>query len=240
MALQQVLSKTSITSDCITLAFSDTTGNYDVSTNPTGYGTPNATRASLYMMVLVNLRSNGGSDRQPIIVPTYNFNTAATWTVTLSQDGWYEIYSFSTVIYAGGTTYQLGYITYDLASNAFYKSIQNNNIGHAVSDPAWWVATVDINDFINAISLVQPNTYTATLNDVELCRSVKCKAMALFQAAEEDDCSTPDNDCVLQTYEKIRLRVESALVAAAEFNYADSEVFIEDITKLCQRCGCGC
>ncbi len=238
MGLIIELAKTSISSDCATLVFSDVTPPYNASTAPNGYGTPNPDRSDLYMMILVNLRANSG--RQPILVPAYNFNTASTWTVTLSQDGWYEIYAFSTIVYAGGTTYLTGYVTYDISSNKFYKSLQDGNIGHAVTDPVWWVATTDINDFINAIDLVQPNTYTTTLNDVELCRSVKCKAKALFQAAEEDDCSSPDNDCTLQNYEKIRLRVEAAEVAAALSNYADSEEFIEDITKLCQKCGCGC
>ncbi len=242
MALALQLSKTSISSDCATLVFSDTTGNYSASPpiNLTGYGTPNAARADLYMLVLVNLRSNSGTDRQPIIVPAYDFNTASTWTVTLSQDGWYEIYAFSTVIYAGGTTYQLGYMTYDLATNLFYKSIQNNNIGHAVTDAAWWTSIFTIEDLINAVAIVQPNTYEVTLNDVEVCRSVKCKAKALFQAAEEISCSDSEDDHNINMYEKIRLLVEAAEVAAALSIYDDAQEFIEDISKLCVKCGCGC
>ncbi len=238
MALVLKLSKTSISADCKTLVVTDTTGNYDVTTNPTGYGAPNATRASLYLNLLVNLRANSG--RQSVAVPSYNKNTASTWTITLAEDGWYEIYMFGCEIYAGGTTYALGYITYDLSTDTYYKSLQSGNIGHSVTDTDWWQPTIDIEDFIAATALSQPNTYDVTLNDVELCRSVKCKALALFQAAEEDDCSQSDNDCSIQTYEKIRLRVEAALVAAALFNYADSEEFIEDLNKLCQKCGCGC
>lgn len=238
MALQLVLSKTSISSDCNTLVFSDTTGNYNVSTNPGGYGSPNPNRSDLYMMILVNLRPNTG--RIPILVPAYNFNTASTWTVTLSQDGWYEIYAFSTVIYASGTTYQLGYITYDLSTNVFYKSLQNNNIGHSVTDTAWWIPTTDTEDFIAAAALVQPNTYQTTLNDVELCRSVKCKSKALFQAAEEKSSADPQEDHNIDMYEKIRLRVEAAQVAASLSIFDDAEEFIEDITKLCVKCNCCC
>lgn len=238
MALQLVISETSISDDCDTLVVSDTTGNYNVTTNPGGYGAPNATRASLYLLVLVNLRLSSG--RQAIDVPTYNKNTGSTWTITLAQDGWYEIYAFACQIYAGGTTYALGYITYDLATDAYYKSLQAGNTGHAVTASAWWEATVDVEDFAAAVALIQPNVYETTLNDVQLCRSVKCKALALFQAAQADDCCSGDNDCALQTYEKIRLRVEAALVAAALQDYLDAEEFIEDINTLCVRCGCAC
>ncbi len=240
MALVQVLEKTSISSDCITLVISDSTGAYNVSANPGGYGTPNPARASLYMIFFCNLRSATGA-RTPIDVPAYNYNTVASWAITLSQDGWYELYAFSTIAYDVATTYALGDITFDVGTNSFYKSLQAGNIGNAVSNAAWWEVTTDIDDFIAATGASQPNAYDVTLNDVELCRSVKCKAMALFQAAEADDCSCDDNnDCALQPYEKIRLRVEAALVAAALQDYADAQEFVDDITRLCIRCGCGC
>ena len=50
MALILQVAKDSITSDCKTLAYSDHTGNYNVSTNPGGYGAPNETRANLYIL----------------------------------------------------------------------------------------------------------------------------------------------------------------------------------------------
>ncbi len=234
MSFQLALSKTSITADCITLVFSDTTGNYP--TPLTGYGTPNPARNTLYMKVFVNLRQNNG--RQPVLVPSYNYNTAASWSVTLSQDGWYEIYAFSTIVYDAGTTYALGYITYDISSNTFYKSIQAGNIGHAVTNVSWWLPTTDITDYINATAIVQPNAYDVTFDDVELCRSAKCKANALFQAAEQDDDCSPDNDFAIQPYTKIRLRYEAALVAAALQNYSDAQEFVDDMNKICVKCGC--
>ncbi len=238
MALQQVFEKTSISSNCNTLVFSDVTGDYDPTFDPHGYGAPNATRASLYMQVFVNLRLNSG--RQPIDVPTYDKNVASTWTVTLSQDGWYEIYAFSSPVYDAGTTYATDYITYDLSSDAYYISLQDGNIGNDVSDTAYWKVTTDIEDFINAGIISQPGIYDVTLNDVELCRSVKCKGLALFQAAEQCDCDDNDGDCVIQPYEKIRLRVEAAQVAAALENYTDAQEFIDDITRLCVKCNCAC
>ncbi len=238
MALIQEFEKTSISSNCNTLVFSDVTPQYNITTAPNGYGPPNATRASLYMQVFVNLRLSSG--RQPIDVPTYDKNTASTWTVTLSQDGWYEIYAFSCPLYDAGTTYETDYITYDLSSDAYYISLQDSNTGNAVSDTDWWEVVTDIEDFINAGIISQPGIYDVTLNDVELCRSVKCKGLALFQAAEQCDCDEDDGDCVIQPYEKIRLRVEAAEVAAALENYTDAQEFIDDISRLCVKCNCAC
>ena len=44
----------------------------------------------------------------------------------------------------------------------------------------------------------------------------------------------------IQTYEKIRLRVEAAQVAAALQNYSDAQEFADDLTRLCVKCNCNC
>lgn len=239
MGLVLQLVKTSISADCNTLVISDSTGVYNVSINPGGYGAPNPARNTLYMILFCNLRDSSGN-RTPVTIPSYNYNTVTSWTITLSQDGWYELYAFSTIVWAGGTTYAQGNIVFDVASNSFYVSQVSSNTGNAVTNVAYWLPTTNILDFIAATAASQANAYDVTLNDVELCRSVKCKANALFQAVEQDDMSINTNDCTIQPYEKIRLRVEAALVANAEFIYSDAAEFIDDLNTLCAKCNCAC
>lgn len=234
MALEHKLAKGSISSDCITLTVSDDTGNYNVTTNPTGYGAPNETRANLYLKFFVTLRKSTG--RESITVPAYNENTVTSWSVTIAEDGWYELYMFSCKAWSNAITYQLNYITYSASTDSYYKSIQGTNLNHAVSDTAWWEVTTDIDDFIAAINATQPDTYNVTKNIVELCRSRKCEGQMLLKAG--CDCC---DECALQQYEKVRMKVESAGWAEALGSFTEAQEIVENINEICaNEIDCGC
>lgn len=236
MSLQLKLTKTSTSSDCLTLIFGDTTGNYDVSINPGGYGAPNQARVTLNLLVLVNLRKSTG--REPVVVPSYTKTTGASWTVSLNEDGWYEMYAFGCLAWGSGITYQLGYITYDLGTDTYYKSLQASNTNHAVSDASWWIATTDVDDFTIARALSQPDTYDVTLNEVEKCRSTKCWAKIFKKAG----CCECEDACKLKDFTKVDLKLKACTVAEAERDYSGAQELIENLQLLCEDndCGCGC
>lgn len=234
MALELELTKDSISSNCLTLTVSDTTGDYNATTNPTGYGAPNETRANLYLKFFVTLRKSTG--RESITVSGYNENTVTSWAVTIAEDGWYELYLFACKAWSSGTTYQLNYIAYDASTDAYYKSIQGTNLNHAVSDAAWWTVTADIDDFIAAINATQPNTYNVTKNIVELCQSRKCEGQMLLKAG--CDCC---DDCFLKEYEKVRMKVESAGWAEALGSFTEAQEIVESLNEICaNQIDCGC
>lgn len=235
MSLVLNIEKSSTSSDCATLTIVDNTGNYNVSTNPTGYGSPNESRVNLRLGVFVNLMKSTG--REPVSVPAYNEATATTWTVTLTEDGWYEIYGFACFEYSSGTTYDIGHITYDPSTDLFYKSLVAGNIGNALSDTDSWEATTDVEDFSAAIADGQSDVYECTDNTVELCRSRKCEAQAILKA----ECCECD-DCQMKDYEKIRLKIEAAAIAGELENYTRAQKIIENIQVLCENidADCGC
>lgn len=236
MALILKIEETSITADCGTLTITDNTGNYNVSTNPGGYGSPNEVRSNLYLLMQLNLRRSTG--RESIAVPSYNKHTAALWTVAITEDAEYEIYTFATLAYNSGTNFNLGEITYDISTDAFYKSKQASNVGHAVTDTAWWIPTVDTEDFIAAINAAQANTYSSTYNYMTLCRSLKCEAKAIVAAG----CCSCEDTCQLKDYEKIRMKIEGATWLHGMGNYAGAQKIIESLSTLCEGVsgGCGC
>lgn len=235
MSLVLRVEKSSISSDCATMTIEDNTGSYNVTTNPTGYGSPNEDRVNLRLGVFVNLMKSTG--REPVSVPAYNKATADTWTVTLTEDGWYEIYTFGCLEYDPGITYDIGNICYDPSTDAFYKSLIAGNLGNAVTDIYKWVATTDVEDFTTAISDGQVDVYECTDNVVELCRSRKCEAKAILKA----ECCECD-DCQLKEYEKIRLKVEAAAIADELENFSRAQKIIESIQVLCENidADCGC
>lgn len=234
MALKLKIQKDSITSDCKTVAISDATGSYNVTTNPEGYGAPNEARSNLYLKLMVHLRKSTG--REIISVAAYNENTVSNWSVTISEDGWYELYLFGCKAWGSGITYQTGYITYDLSTDKFYRSLQNSNINHAVTDASWWAEATDIDHFTAAITAGQPDIYDDTDSFVELCVSRKCKAKAFLKAG--CDCC---DECKLQEYEKIRLKIETAEILEADSNFAEAQRIVESLQAICENltdCGC--
>ncbi len=225
MSLTLKISKTSISTDGTTLVVTDTTGNYDAVLNPGGYGAPNETRANLYLKLFVSLRKSTG--REYLTVPAYNENTASTWTITDSNDGWHELYLFGCLAWGSGITYTTGYITYSVATDTFYKSIQSGNINHAVTDTAWWTPTTDIDDFSAAIILAQPDIYASTTNYIELIASKKGEGQMLL-AAQCDCC----DECTLQLYEKVRMKIEGAGWNEALGAYTEAQIIVEQIQAI--------
>ncbi len=235
MALQLVAVKTSITVDCSTVVITDDTGLYSNPNNLGGYGAPNQARGTLALFVALSVRESSGRVSLPI--PSYNVFSASTWLVTIQEDGWYEIYFFGCLAWSSIITYALNYIAYDSGTNKFYKSIQAGNLNHVVTDTLWWTPTTDVDDFAAAINLVQADTYEATTNYVELCRSLKCEAKMLLKA----DCNCHENDgCKMQQYEKVRMKNESAAIQGATGNFSAAQILIEDVQSICGDCGCGC
>lgn len=225
MALILAISKTSISTDGTTLVVTDTTGNYDVTTNPGGYGSPNETRANLYLKLFVSIRKSTG--REYLTVPAYNENTATTWTITDTADGWHELYLFGCLAWGSGITYQVGYITYDAGTDAYYKSLQSTNLNNAVTDTAWWAVTTDIDDFSAAITLAQPDIYADTTNYIETITSQKGEAQMLLDA--ECDCC---DECAMQDYERVRMKIEAAVINEGLGDYTGAQEIIESVEDI--------
>lgn len=231
--LELQVEKTSISSDCETMVVTDVTGAYNVTTNPGGYGTPNEARANLYLKLIVSLRKSTG--RETIDVPAYNENTASTWSITITEDGWYELYLFGCLVWSNAITYATSYITYDVATDKFYKSIQAGNLNHAVTDDEWWEEATEVEAFQAAIDLGQDDIYAVTENTVEVCRSRKCEGKMLLKA-NCDSC----NECSLKDYEKVRMKLEGIVYQEAQGNFTEAQEIVENVQTICEDIDCGC
>jgi hypothetical protein len=226
MALELKIEKDSISSDCTTLTIKDNTGNYNVSTNPHGYGSPNETRANLFIKLFVTLKKTDGDEAQTI--DAYDENTEDTWEIDITEDGYYEIFSFACKAWNSGTTYAAGHIVYSSGTDSFYKSLQASNTNHAVTDASWWEVTTDIDDFNDALDLVQPNTYGDIYNFAEVCNSNVCLARKM---ADGECCDCDPSE--VQDYEKIRWKLEQVEVNVALERFTKAQEIIETIQPIC-------
>lgn len=227
MALQLVVQKKSISADCLTLTVEDATGNYDNPDNLGGYGAPNETRANLRLKLLVSLKKEEGNEL--ITVPDVAEDTVTEWDVTISEDGNYELLLFGCLVYAGGTTYEEDYITYDPTQDEFYKSIQNSNTGNAVTDTDWWEVADDPDDYTAAIDSGQPDVYIDIENFVELCNSIVCRNRLILNQTK---CSC-DDACIIKDYEKARYLIEAAQIHDAQGTEALAQPIVARLNEIC-------
>lgn len=235
MALELVVAKDSITSDCTTVTIVDSTGNYNNPDNLTGYGTPNEERSNLYLKLLVTLKKSTGDER--IDVPAYNENTAASWQVTITEGGYYELFLFGCLAWDTGTTFALNYITYDTGQDKFYKSLQAGNTNNVVTDTDWWEEATEVEDFLAAVNLSQPDTYYDITSYIEYCQAVVCKNEAILLEA---DCSCVDK-CIVKDYEKLRTYIEAAQIKEGSDDYTGAQVIMERVQEICDNLpNCGC
>lgn len=103
-----------MSSDCKTLTFVETTGAYDVTSNPTGWGTPNATLAGATTAVLTIVLASGNSYSLDLFAlsdfPTSDItfqyelvNSGFGYTVGSSIDD--QIINFTYSVTTGDATY---------------------------------------------------------------------------------------------------------------------------------------
>lgn len=72
-----------------TIYLSDITGDYNVSTNPGGYGAPNTARTDLALILIVNYKAIAGDES--IAVSGYDPEVVTQWTMpNITKDGHYE------------------------------------------------------------------------------------------------------------------------------------------------------
>lgn len=87
MALELKIQNTAVTASGDAMTVTDVTGDYDASTNPTGYGAPNEERANLALFLRSFNKLTTG-DVELVIDDNDSPNTVTEWSVSLNKDGW--------------------------------------------------------------------------------------------------------------------------------------------------------
>jgi hypothetical protein len=116
MALELSLSRGTISAGASTMTITDATGDYNASTNPTGYGSPNTARNVLALyLYAINKRYDGGSDlvNTELTIATYDPTIVSEWTVTLNKDGWQQVTVYGLNLYNVNTLLEVGEIVYN-------------------------------------------------------------------------------------------------------------------------------
>jgi hypothetical protein len=148
----------------------ESTGIYDVGTNPGGYGTPNieSADAAQYVFAFKKNVSTGDDNYTSLVNNTTPENGVITksWTLDISEagsntgDGWYEFNLLVCPIYNGATAYTVNEIV--SYGSALYICIQNGTGQTPDSSPTYW-SLVNLNDTVANLEAILDNQSTYSI-----------------------------------------------------------------------------
>lgn len=238
MALVINIVKDSINDAGTELYLSDSTGVYEVSDNPGGYGTPNPARSSLALILLANNKRQDEGDVE-CAIESYNPVTAEDFTVTLYKDGWYQIKTFGLRLYSTSILFAVTEAVYDVATQTIRKIATVSGSG-----PYTYTYTVIEKEDLDSSSVI--TLYDAVLNTLVLSNLCKCHASAVknyFNEAEPVTNKTATKDSVsFDTYLKVDTYLKSIKYSFGFGSYTQAQLKVEQAEKIClcidDNCNC--
>lgn len=201
------------TDECSVVNIIETTGDYDVSLNPTGYGTPNFASASATLMTL--------------IVLAYGQTTGYTFTFTLA----------SGVITACTVTDPAGTITdiyADLTWTVFPFTedqpfvLNSSWIGYAEDEA---ITSGAFNFESEVTDGTDDNNYTATSDDLLVCTT--CCCVKNMEADLDPECCDGCGDDALNKVRKARVFLNGAIEAMARGEVDKSQLQLLLAQEIC-------
>ncbi len=160
-----------------------------------------------------------GNDADPL--------TDVSWSFNIPLDGWFSFLYVAIPLYNGGTTYDLYDAVYSAGS--VYRSKQNSNTGHAVSDIAWWEVIADPGSLALNKEQANESTNIDSQNYQGILTPSSEWAYANAIADASDMCC--GDDCTLEAlyvYIKMGAILDGAYTASDRTEYSKGE-------ELCRR-----
>lgn len=240
MALELKITKQGVSADGTVLTLIDSTGDYS-SENPTGYGTPNPSRSSLYLIMNVsNNRSTGDVDCTYVMNPD-SYNAVSTWSVNVSWQGWYQARVYGLLAYSTNTSFQINEAAYDVSNQQIVKILTKSGSSAPYTYTTEVINKLDLDDS----SVITPyDTVLHTDVITQLCTCVSKqneKIVKLIKQGKDFES------------ERLKLQEFQSLLDGGKYDFYSNEAYSEAqltwealesrctcFDDLTDGCGCGC
>lgn len=236
MALKLALKRGAISDDLTYFLVEDSTGNYDAALNPGGYGSPNPARASMALFVYGYKYHKDVADTALAITNNTAPETAASWQVGMSLDGYHYIRIVGVNDWDAIVNYIVDQIVY--YQNKFYIATQASINLDPVNNTSSWA---EITDLTTDAVYTNTSVYVFQLDTVINSRGKKCLQTAVFKKAKEDcNCSGTAPGPVMQPYMKIYVHLNAANYNYLQEKYALADDELKYLSEYCASIECGC
>jgi hypothetical protein len=227
-----------------TLRVTDSTGDYDASSNPGGYGSPNIERTD-YALYFVAYRKPFGESEIDLSIANAAPKTVESWDISLTTygDGHYQFDLIHIPIWDNGTSYAVNQVVFDDADDALYIATGTTTPGDAPSaTPGEWDTIADAGVTLATIADA-PSTYGPTtsvlsnqFNEIVVINSNKCFASLVIGEAK-DGC---DGGCFEKDEEirKFVIWLDAVAIYEARAQYTSAEKIVDALKDLCSEVNC--
>jgi hypothetical protein len=203
------------------IEFRNATGDYDVTTNPGGFGAPNPERSVLAILYYGILRTT--EEDIEILPVLYNPLTAESLTIAIdkSKNGHHNFWLFALPIFDDQLTYSIGDIVFnnDDPGNAV---VQKLNI-----DEEWDILSTEdlisedvIKKEVNNFVTPEADTFVNELNATRLVKLTKLI---------EGTCQKAEYDDARDAYDYVDGTLEAAYLDFCSGAYAEAQLKLESI-----------
>jgi len=203
----------------------DITGNYDATTNPGGYGTPNPDRADVALVLRAfNNRYDGSTTVVSNNVDVTPDNTdplvVINWNVEIDKQGWYKVVLYGLNILDSSVLLSVGEIVWNTLTSSIERITDRVGSGpYTYTTIAATPEDLDGNTYTKAYSFLL-DTYA----DDELCVCFNKAVRYYYKSKEEAD---------KERYRKIRGYLTVMKLDFLTGSPAEGQKIVEQVESIC-------
>lgn len=181
----------------------DVTGNYDASTNPGGYGSPNAAFSDYAHYVILRKKNVNSVPDAVLSLDTYNPLSSTVFTYERTLDGWYEATKLNILKWTAGS-YVLGDVRY--YSGTIYKA--NTATSSTPGADSTWDAVTDLTTIESNPTVIATILGRSTAYNADTYWSKQIAANS-----QKGLCAMYSDDKQKSRLDKIYFHIQAELVA---------------------------
>ena len=200
----------------------DTTGAYNVSSNPGGYGAPNAAFSDYAHYVILRKKNVNLVADVVLVLDAYNPLSSTVFTYERSLDGWYEATKLNILKWTAGS-YVLNDVRY--YNGTIYKA--NTATSSTPGADGTWTVVTDLTTIESNATLIATVLGRSTAYNADTYWS---KQIALL--SQKGQCGICDNDKHKNRLDKIYFHIQAELVADQFGNNEDAEWNVQALILL--------
>lgn len=236
MALTLALRRGAISDDLTYFLVEDSTGVYNVDTNPGGYGTPNPARTDIALYLYGLKHHADEADSALTVTGNTDPLNATSWQVGMTMDGYHYIRVVGVLAWSSATAYVVNNIVF--YQNKYYIATQAGSNLDPVNNSTYWTEVTDLTtDAVYANSSV----YVYQLNTVIDSRGKQCYQTQIYNKAKDDcNCNGSSPGPVVQPYMKIFVHLNAARFNCLQEKFALADAELKYLSEYCTSIGCGC
>jgi hypothetical protein len=191
----------------------ETTGTYNVTTNPGGYGTPNPLFSDYAHYVILRKKNVNGVADVLMVMDFYDPLLATVFTATRTIDGWYEAKKLNILKWVAGS-YNLNDVRY-YNGIVYIANVPTSSVPGTNSN--WTI----ISDFFN----IESNSTVVTSIDgrVTAYNADTYRAKQIAANSQKGRCAICTDDKQKSRLDKIYFHIQAVLVADQLGNNTDGE-----------------